>query len=109
MPRSAHLGRSSGATNPSSGAAANFVAAYKKKYSKDPEQFAAQAYTAIYVLADAVKRASNAYDHAGLKKALEGVKDLETPLGKFSFTADHDVAQPVYVMTVKGNAFVPFK
>ncbi len=95
--------------NASAKANQDFVAAYKKKYSKDPDQFAAQSYTALKVLADALKRTSNATDHAALRKALEGVKDLDMPLGKFSFTADHDVAQPVYVMTVKGNAFVPFK
>jgi branched-chain amino acid transport system substrate-binding protein len=97
------------AWDPSSPAAEQFVMKYKAKYSKDPDQFAAQAYSAMLVLADALKRSSNATDHAGLKKALEGVQALKTPLGGFSFTPDHDVAQTVYVMTVKGNAFVPFK
>ncbi len=87
----------------------DFVNNYKKRYGKDPDQFAAQSYTALIVLADALKRTANPNDHEGLKKSLEGVKDLDTPLGKFSFTTDHDVAQPVYVMTVQGNQFVPFK
>jgi branched-chain amino acid transport system substrate-binding protein len=83
-----------------------FVDAFKARYSSDPDQFAAQAYAAVYILADALKRASNPNDHAAVKKALEGVKDLATPLGKFSFTADHDVKQQVYVVQVKGNDFV---
>jgi branched-chain amino acid transport system substrate-binding protein len=83
-----------------------FVDAFKARYNADPDQFAAQAYAAVYILADALKRTSNPNDHAGLKKALEGVKDLATPLGKFSFTADHDVKQQVYVVQVKGNDFV---
>ena len=87
---------------------ADFVKAFKDKYGSDPDQFATQAYTAMNVLADAMKRSGNATDKAALKKALEGTKDLATPLGAFSFTADHDVKQPVFVMTVKDGAFVPF-
>ena len=87
---------------------ADFVKAFKDKNSADPDQFATQAYTAMIVLADAMKRSSNATDKAALKKALEGTKDLATPLGAFSFTAEHDVKQPVFVMTVKDGQFVPF-
>jgi branched-chain amino acid transport system substrate-binding protein len=97
------------AWDPASPAAELFVKNYKAKYGKDPDQFAAQAYSAMLVLTDALKRTSNPNDHAALKKSLEGVQALKTPLGGFSFNADHDVTQPVYVMTVKGNAFVPFK
>jgi branched-chain amino acid transport system substrate-binding protein len=35
-----------------------FVKAYKAEYSKDPDQFAAQGYAAINILADAAKRAN---------------------------------------------------
>lgn len=98
------------AWDPASSVAAKFVTAYKAKFNKDPDQFAAQSYTALHVFAQALKASSaNPSDRAAVKKALEGVKELDTALGKFSFTADHDVAQPVYLMTVKGNAFVPFK
>jgi hypothetical protein len=54
-----------------------------------------------------MKRASSPTDKAALKKALEGT-NLTTPLGQFAFTADHDVKQPVFVMTAKDGAFVPF-
>ena len=87
---------------------ADFVKAFKDKYSADPDQFATQAYTALFVLADAMKRSGNPADKPGLKKALEGTKDFATPLGAFSFTPDHDVKQPVFVMTVKDGQFVPF-
>jgi branched-chain amino acid transport system substrate-binding protein len=87
---------------------ADFVKAFKDKYGSDPDQFATQAYTAMIVLADAMKRSTNATDKAAVKKALEGTKDLATPLGAFSFTPEHDVKQPVFVMTVKDGAFVPF-
>jgi branched-chain amino acid transport system substrate-binding protein len=90
--------------------AQGFIDRYKAMFNKDPDQFAVQSYTALHILAQAlVTSRANPYDRAAVKKALENVKDFDTALGKFSFTADHDVAQPVYVMTVKGNAFVPFK
>ncbi len=87
---------------------ADFVKAFKDKNSAEPDQFATQAYTAMIVLADAMKRSGNASDKTAVKKALEGTKDLATPLGAFSFTAEHDVKQPVFVMTVKDGQFVPF-
>ena len=86
----------------------DFVKAFKDKYGADPDQFATQAYTAMNVLADAMKRSGNATDKAALKKALEATKDFATPLGAFSFTPEHDVKQPVFVMTVKDGQFVPF-
>jgi len=87
----------------------DFVAAYKTKFGADPDQFAAQSYTAMIVLADALKRSGTATDRAGVKKALEGVSGLATPLGAFSFTTDHDVKQPTFVMTVKDGQFIPFQ
>jgi len=87
----------------------DFVAAYKTKFGADPDQFAAQSYTAMVVLADALKRSGTATDRAAVKKALEGVSGLATPLGAFSFTTDHDVKQPTFVMTVKDGQFIPFQ
>ena len=87
----------------------DFIAAYKAKFSVDPDQFAAQSYSAMLVLADALKRSTNPTDKAALKKALEGVSNLATPLGAFSFTAEHDVKQPTFVMTAKDGQFTPFQ
>lgn len=87
----------------------DFITAYKQKYSADPDQFAAQSYSAMLVLIDAMKRTTRMSDKAQVKTALEAVKDLPTPLGSFSFTADHDVKQPTFVMTVKDAQFTPFQ
>jgi branched-chain amino acid transport system substrate-binding protein len=86
----------------------DFIAAYKQKYNVDPDQFAAQSYTAMLVLIDALKKANPNTDKAAVKKALEGVS-IATPLGQFSFTPDHDVKQPTFVMTAKDGQFVPFQ
>lgn len=87
----------------------DFIAAYKQKFGSDPDQFAAQSYTAMLVLIDAMKRTSRMTDKAQLKTELEKVKELPTPLGAFSFTTDHDVKQPTFVMTVKEGQFTPFQ
>src|SRR5438477_3692400 len=86
----------------------DFIAAYKAKYNVDPDQFAAQSYTAMLVLIDAMKKTTRMTDKDQVKKALESVS-IATPLGQFSFTPDHDVKQPTFVMTVKDGQFVPFQ
>ena len=84
----------------------NFVAAYKAKYNADPDQFAAQAYTAVYLFADAARHASLTFsdvakDRDALTTALQSVS-IDTPLGPFSYTSDHDVHQPIYVVAMDG-------
>jgi branched-chain amino acid transport system substrate-binding protein len=83
-----------------------FVDAYKAEYSKDPDQFAAQGYAAIKILADAAKRANLTFsDLAGdrdkLRTAMESV-NIQTPLGPFQFTSTHDVKQTVWVIAMDG-------
>ncbi|HET7339204.1 MAG TPA: ABC transporter substrate-binding protein [Candidatus Dormibacteraeota bacterium] len=86
---------------------ADFVSAYKAKYSKDPDQFAAQGYTGIKIMADAAKRANLTFtdmtgDRDKMRKAMESV-NIQTPLGPFQFTSTHDVKQTVWVIAMDGN------
>jgi branched-chain amino acid transport system substrate-binding protein len=85
----------------------DFVAAYKAKYSNDPDQFAAQAYSAMYILLDALKRTPNVTSvlHDKLRDQIELTTGVKTPLGEFSFNASHDVNQKVYVVQIKGGQF----
>lgn len=87
----------------------DFVAAYKAKYGKDPDQFAAQAYSALYVLLDALKRTPNPNSvlHDKLKGQIELTTGVKTPLGEISFNKSHDVSQKVYVVQIKGGKFMP--
>jgi branched-chain amino acid transport system substrate-binding protein len=85
----------------------DFVTAFKAEYSKDPDQFAAQGYTAIKILADSVGRANLTFsDLAGdrdkLRAAMESV-NIQTPLGPFQFTSSHDVKQTVWVIAMNGS------
>jgi len=92
---------------------AEFVSAYRTEYkdangnAKDPDQFAAQGYAAINILADAAKRANLTFtDLAGdrdkLRAAMETV-NIQTPLGPFQFTPQHDVKQTVWVIAMDGK------
>ena len=86
---------------------ADFVSAYKTEYSKDPDQFAAQGYTGIKILADAARRAKLTFtdvvgDRDKLRTAMESV-NLQTPLGQFQFTSTHDVKQTVWIIEMDGN------
>jgi len=86
---------------------ADFVSAFKAEYNKDPDQFAAQGYTAIKILADSAKRANLTFtDLAGdrdkLRAAMESV-NVQTPLGPFQFTATHDVKQTIWIIAMDGS------
>ena len=84
-----------------------FIADYRNKYGEAPDQFAAQAYTGVKLLAEAAEDADLKFDdlaadREALKASLEKV-DEETPLGPFSFTPDHDVHQPIWIVAMDGK------
>jgi len=86
---------------------AGFVSAYRTKYSSDPDQFAAQGYAAILILADAAKRANLTFsdaagDRTKLRDAMQTV-NIDTPLGPFQFTSKHDVKQTIWVIQMDGT------
>jgi len=85
-----------------------FVAKYQKAYGKKPDQFAAQAYDALYIMAEALKKAGKA-DRTALRDALAGVKNFNGVLGKFSFDAERDVEMEPNVLVIKGGKFQLFQ
>jgi len=90
-----------------------FVTAYKARF-KDPQgnpqlpdQIAAQAYTAVKIFAAAAKDAKLTFsdlpgDRTRLRDALARVS-IDSPLGAFSFSPQHDVHQTVYVTAMDGK------
>jgi len=81
-----------------------FIAAMKAR-GTDPDQFAAQAYTGVLVVAEAVKQAGMKGGRDDVKAGLAKVKDLPTPLGAFSFLPNRDGDHAAAVQVVKGGKF----
>src|SRR5207248_2276669 len=87
-----------------------FIANYNKLYNKNPDQFAAQAYTGVYILNDAINRANiggKSLEDArtAIRDALKNAKDVPTVLGPFSFTDKRDANHPPVVQVVKDDKF----
>jgi branched-chain amino acid transport system substrate-binding protein len=83
-----------------------FVTDYENTYHQSPDQFAAQAYTGVQLFADAAAQAPLSFtnlaaDRRAFRTALEGVK-VQTALGPFSFTSNHDVQQPIWIVQLNG-------
>ena len=98
-----------------------FIAAYKAKFGADPDQFAAQAYDAMHIVADALKNVKLSgnltKDRDALRTALPAVK-IDGATGKFAFRAAPAVAgkqvgfdadQEAIVNIAKGGKFVLLK
>ncbi|MBA2482075.1 MAG: branched-chain amino acid ABC transporter substrate-binding protein [Planctomycetes bacterium] len=82
-----------------------FVEAYRKKFSAEPEAYAAYGYEAANVVIDAIRRAGKK-DRAAIVAAVAATKDFDGALGKWSFDANGDTTQTVVSgNTVKGGAF----
>lgn len=80
-----------------------FVEAYRAAYSADPDQFAAQAYTAAWLMATAIKNAGSA-DPAAIRDALAAISDFPSPLGTFSFDANRNpIHAPVVLIVTDGK------
>ncbi|MBI2299500.1 MAG: ABC transporter substrate-binding protein [Armatimonadetes bacterium] len=94
------------AAAPTPGNAA-FVAAYTARFRQAPDQFAAQAYTGVYLLAHAL-RESGAASRLAVRNALARLSGIPTVLGSFSFAADRNPVCDSVVQTVQGGSFVLF-
>lgn len=81
----------------------DFLALMKTK-GHEPDQFCAQAYVGVEVVAEAI-RLSGKGDREGVKAGFLKLKDLSTPLGKFSFQANRDGEHAPAVQVVKDGKF----
>jgi branched-chain amino acid transport system substrate-binding protein len=86
----------------------DFIKNYKAKYNADPDQFAAQAYAGVYILATAVSKADT-FDRKGIRDALPKIKDLDTVLGKFSFNDKRDAQHPAVIQIIKSGKFAIYE
>lgn len=81
-----------------------FLDAYRAAYDSDPDQFAAQAYTGLYLIDEAI-RVDCSIDHEDLRNNLAALHDVPTPLGSFSFDENRDAVHPAVVQVVQDGAF----
>jgi branched-chain amino acid transport system substrate-binding protein len=71
----------------------------------DPDQFAAQAYTGVLVIAEAIKLSGMKGGRADVRAGFLKLRDLPTPLGRFSFTPERDGSHEPTVQVVKDGKF----
>jgi branched-chain amino acid transport system substrate-binding protein len=81
-----------------------FLAALKKA-GVNPDQFSAQAYTGVLILAEAIRQSGDKTAREDIEAGLGKVKDLDTPLGRFSFTPGRDALHEPSVQQVKDGKF----
>jgi branched-chain amino acid transport system substrate-binding protein len=85
-----------------------FIQSYHARYGVDPDQLAAQAYTGVFILATALRDAGSTSDPRAMRDALERIRNLDTPLGMFSFDDARDAMYPPSVQIVRRGRFQLF-
>lgn len=85
-----------------------FVKDFTKHYGHAPDQFAAQAYDGLYILAEAIKNAHTTSNRAAVRNALAAIKHYQGATGDFSFTPGRDALEAGSVLIVKNGKFVVF-
>ena len=86
----------------------NFVEAFTRKYGIPPDQFAAQAYTGVYIVYEAIKKAGSGDDRKAIRDALAQIRNFDSVLGRFSFTETRDADHLPVVQMVKEGKFAVF-
>jgi branched-chain amino acid transport system substrate-binding protein len=84
-----------------------FVKRYRELHDQDPDQFSAQAYAGMQILAEAASQADSTSPET-LREALAGLDEVDTVLGPFSFDESRDGTHPAVVKMVQGEDFVIF-
>jgi branched-chain amino acid transport system substrate-binding protein len=85
-----------------------FIQSYHSRYGVDPDQFAAQAYAGLFIVATAIRDAGSVSDPHATRDALERIRNLDTPLGLFSFDEARDAVYAPSVQIVRNGRFQLF-
>ena len=81
-----------------------FLEAYQAEYDAAPDQFAAQAYTGLKLVDQAI-RANCSAERDDIQQALGEIEDVPTVLGEFSIDENRDADHPAVVQVVEDGAF----
>jgi len=82
----------------------NFVAKYRARWNEVPDSLSALGYDAVYLVADALRRAGTT-DHAALRDAIAATKDFPGVTGKITIDAQRNAAKSAVILTVKDGHF----
>jgi branched-chain amino acid transport system substrate-binding protein len=82
-----------------------YVTGFQKRYNATPNFHAALAYDAIYILADAIKRAGST-DRKAIRDALATAKDFKALTGSITFTQYGDAIKSYKIVQVVNGEFV---
>lgn len=74
----------------------------------EPSVWAAQPYAAVYILAEAIRKAQST-DSKVVAAALTDIRDFDTILGKFSFDSKGDAIYDPVVLIVKDGKLEVFE
>lgn len=81
-----------------------FLEAYEAKFDSAPDQFAAQAYTGLHLIDQAV-RANCSGERDDIKAGLDGLENVATPLGELTINDARDAEHEAVVQVVKDGKF----
>ncbi|MCK9906146.1 ABC transporter substrate-binding protein, partial [Frankia sp. Cpl3] len=84
------------------------VKAFEAKYGSKPDQFAAQAYDALHIIAQSLLAAGKA-DRNALRDELAKLKDFQGVSGKLSFDEKRTPIGEAVVVEAKGGKYAPFE
>jgi branched-chain amino acid transport system substrate-binding protein len=84
----------------------SFVENYKKAYGVNPDMYAASGYEAMYILADAIKKAGSD-DREAIKKAMAKLKNLPGVTGPTTFDQNGQAKKKMLFVKVHNGTRVP--
>jgi len=82
-----------------------FVRAFRAKFGREPNSFAALAYDATRILFDAIKRAGTT-DGPKVREALAQTKDFSGVTGQISMDAHRNAVKPAVVLELMDVKFI---
>lgn len=85
----------------------NFKENYYAKWGEDTNGYAAEAYEAVFLIADTYIKCGDDRDCA--KKFLSGIKNRPSLIGPVSFDQNGDVIYPFFIKTVRNGKFVRYQ
>src|SRR5690606_5680218 len=86
-----------------------FVQRYQERYGRVPDQFAAQAYDALLLFAEAVSRSGSATDRKAFRNALAEIRNFDGVTGLFSFDEHGNPLMDATILQLRGGTYYELK